>query len=119
LQKEFYRSILWAEKIGNSRSGVPQEIKESEVVEKVTTDITKWSSQWRDESRKNEKIAFEIYRNCMLKKDISKAITAQVFAEDLHKKNSIPGNSLKDTILDDPSLQYILDAIYHVTKSRE
>jgi hypothetical protein len=55
----------------------------------------------------------------MLKKDISKAITAQVFAEDLHKKNSIPGNSLKDTILDDPSLQYILDAIYHVTKSRE
>lgn len=112
-QSDFYRSVLWAEKIANSKSGIPQERKVEEVDEMVQSNYAEWLMKWEGDPRIYEKIAFEIYKKHMIDKDISKAITAQVFAQALEEK------SPKSDLLSANSLQYLLDAIYHVTESRE
>lgn len=110
---EFYRSVLWAEKTANSQSGVPQESKAEEVDETVQSNLKEWLETWGSDPRKDERIAFEIYKKQMLDKRISKAITAQVFAQVLETKS--PKSDLQAA----SSLQYLLDAIYHVTEPRE
>jgi putative ATP-dependent endonuclease of OLD family len=115
---DFYYSILWAEKIENSKKGEPREGKKEEVKEKVKRDIENWAEKYNEDPQKNEKIAFEIYKNTMLDKKISKAITAQVFAQKLEKKFNIESDKekLKEEILSEPNLKYITDAIFHVTE---
>ncbi len=110
---EFYRSVLCAEKIANSQSGVPQESKADQVNETVLSNLKIWLETWGSDSRKDERIAFEIYKKQMLDKRVSKAITAQVFAQVLETKS--PKSDLQAA----SSLQYLLDAIYHVTEPRE
>ena len=110
---DFYRSVLWAEKIANSQSGVPQESKANEVDETVKSNLKEWLETWNSDPRKDERIAFEIYKKQMLDKKISKAIAAQVFAQGLEDKS--PKSDLQTA----SSLQYLLDAIYHVTEPRE
>jgi putative ATP-dependent endonuclease of OLD family len=112
-QKDFYQSILWAEKIANSQTGIPQEGKIEEVKERVRLTCIEWLRKWDGDPRIHEKIAFEIYKKGLLDKGISKAITAQVFAETLEAK------SPKSDLLNAISIQYLLDAIYHVTEPRE
>lgn len=112
-RNDFYRSVLWAEKIANSQTGVPQESKANEVDEIVQSNLKEWLETWDSDPRKNERIAFEIYKKQMLDKRISKAITAQVFAQYLEDKS--PKSDLQAT----SSLQYLLNAIYHVTEPRE
>ena len=114
--KEFYRSLLWAEKIGNSQSGVPQGSKRAEVDKKVREDFECWSKHWDGDERQIEKIAYEIYHNMMVSKAISKAITAQVFAEHLENRLTTDDESLRRELKNAASLQYLLDAIYHVTE---
>lgn len=119
-QTEFYRALLWAEKLSNSQSGIPQESKAGEVDAKVNADLGKWRECWSNNTRKNEKIAFEIYQNMMLGKEISKAVTAQVFAA--HLEERLSGQDacvLKSEIQAAKSLKYILNAIYHVTEPKE
>jgi putative ATP-dependent endonuclease of OLD family len=119
-QKEFYRSMLCAEKIVNSESGIPKESKEDEVNNKVEGDFDEWSKKWEGDDRKKEKIAFEIYQKNMLDKNISKAVTAQVFAQELDKElSSGSGNSLRSKLMSEWTLKYLIDAIYHVTEGRE
>ena len=77
LRTEFYRALLWAEKISNSQSGIPQASKASEVDAKVEADFAKWIECWSGNHREAEKVAFEIYSQTMLEKKISKAVTAQ------------------------------------------
>jgi len=110
---DFYQSVLWAEKIANSQSGVPQESKADEINETIQSNLKEWLEIWASDPRKDEKIAFEIYKNQMLNRKISKAITAQVFARVLEDKTSKPDLQAAST------LQYLLDAIYHVTEPRE
>lgn len=118
---DFYRSVLWAEKVANSKSGVPQESKAEEVDKVVQSDFERWLDTWGDEPRKDEKIAFEIYKNQMLDKEISKAITAQAFAQTLDNKTAVEGaaKSVRSDLQVACTLQYLLDAIYHVTEPRE
>jgi hypothetical protein len=56
----------------------------------------------------------------MLDKDVSKAVTAQVFAQLLNEKFKDPSKveSLKSNLQSATSLKYMLDAIYHVTEPR-
>lgn len=70
-----------------------------------------------NDPRKQEKVAFEIYKKTMLDKDISKAITAQVCAQKLaeYKRR----DKLAAAILTSTHLEYIVDAICHVTKPRD
>ncbi|MBR1368471.1 hypothetical protein RJ53_02710 [Methanocalculus chunghsingensis] len=112
-QKDFYKSLLLAEKIANSQSGIPQERKTGEVDEMVEVNYNKWLEEWDGDPRIYEKIAFEIYKKGLLDKGISKAITAQVFAETIEAK------SPKSDLLEANSIQYLFDAIYHVTEPRE
>jgi putative ATP-dependent endonuclease of OLD family len=119
-RKEFYKAMLWAEKMSNSQSGMPQESKAGEVDAMVGADFAKWLECWNSDPRKNEKIAFELYKRTMLEKRISKAVTAQVFAEHLEDRLKGPdARALSLEIQGASSLQYLLDAIYHVTESRE
>lgn len=110
----FFESVLWAEKISNAKTGEPMQSKVGEVEAKANLDFERWETDWSDDPRKREKIAFEIYNDTMLDKNISKAITAQVFASKLSKCEPI--NKLKKVILKSKNLGYLVDAICHVTK---
>lgn len=112
--KPFYASILWAEKLSNAKTGEPQGDKITEVKSKVKEDLEKWEADWIVDARKQEKIAFEIYKNVMLEKDISKAITAQVFA--LKLRECEERAKLATAIRKSIYFKYIVDAICHVTK---
>lgn len=117
---EFYRALLWAEKMSNSPSGIPQASKASEVDAKVEADFAKWTECWSGNHREAEKVAFELYQRTMLEKGISKAVTAQEFAKHLEDRlKGSDASALKLEIQGASSLQYLLDAIYHVTEPRE
>jgi len=120
-RKEFYRSVLLAEKTDNAKTGNPQDSKIIEVDEKVKSDLNNWSENWKEDPRKEQNIAYEIFQKTMLDKKISKAITAQIFAQKLEKyfENKEGKADLKKMIKTADSLQYLLEAIYHVTKPRE
>ncbi|MFA4824024.1 MAG: AAA family ATPase [Methanoregula sp.] len=117
---DFYQSLLWAEKIGNSKDGIPLESLKESVKTKVGTDIAEWERSLSRDTRKRERIAYAVYKKYMLDKKVSKAITAQVFAQSLEEKNnsSAPG-SVKTSLQSEKTLEYILNAIYHVTECRE
>ncbi len=119
-KKDFYEALLTAEKMDNAKTGLLQDNKIIEVREKVRSDFLNWEKLWNDEPRMDEKIAYKIYQETMLDKEISKAVTAQVFAEILEQRLKTVGQEqLKSQIEEAMSLQYILDAIYYVTKPRE
>lgn len=119
-REKFYRAILWAEKIANSKSGVPQKPKEKEVDDKVVADFANWRQLWGSDARLAERIAFQIYHENMLEREISKAVTAQVFAEHLENRLCGPeADTLRSELQGAGTLQYLLDAIYHVTEPRE
>ena len=115
LRKIFYKSILWAEKIKNAKSGIPQDAKWEEVKNATNENLEKWKTKFKTGDRNREKIAYEIYKETMLKKDISKAVTAQVFAErltDVVAKKS----KIKVYLISEDPLKYLIDAICHVTE---
>jgi putative ATP-dependent endonuclease of the OLD family len=119
-REKFYRGLLWAEKTSNAEGGVPQESKTAEVDKKVVTDFASWAKRWKDDDRKAERIAFEIYQRTMIEREISKAVTAQVFAEHLEERlRGSDADALRSEIQSAVSLQYLLNAIYHVTEPRE
>jgi len=115
--RPFYESVLWAEKLSNAKTGEPQEGKADDVKTKAETDITSWETQWSTDPRRRARVAFEIYKKTMLDKEISKAITAQVFSDkltELKKKEWFAA-----TILKSAHFKYLVDAICHVTKPRD
>lgn len=119
-RKELYRSILWAEKIKNSSGGVPQQSKRQEVDAKAEKDFDEWLQTWTNDDRQNERIAYEIYYRAMVENGISKSVTAQVFADHLERGLSGPdANVVRSQMQGAETLKYLLDAIYHVTESRE
>lgn len=115
--KGLYMSVLWAEKLSNAKTGEPQEGKADNVKTKAEEDVALWEAEWSTDPRKREKIAFEIYKSTMLDKDISKAITSQVFAGKLAQ--FIERDKLRAAILKSDCFKYLVDAICHVTKPRD
>ncbi|WP_248861428.1 ATP-dependent nuclease [Enterococcus faecalis] len=76
LKEELYKSILYAEKIANSNKYALTAKKIEEVDNIVKENLSSWTSKgWSD-----YRIAYEIYNNTLLEKNISKAITAQCLA---------------------------------------
>ena len=116
LKKRFYKAVLWSEKKKNARDGIPEGDKWNEVSDMVQGDLDKWKTSWKADSRKKEKIAFEIYNNNLLKKKISKAVVAQVFSELLDKSFQKNENKIRDILLKQDSIKYLIDAICHVTE---
>jgi putative ATP-dependent endonuclease of the OLD family len=107
--KEFYQAVLCAEKIKNSNKIGLTEEKIREIDGKVSADCVAWES---DRSTAPQ-IAFDIYYNTMIKKNISKAIVAQCFATVLD--SIVDKESLKNRILADEQFKYLIDAINHAT----
>lgn len=115
LRYRFYRTVLWAEKRQNAKSGIPNASKKREVIKQATSDMVQWKAKWKGDHRRDEKIAFEIFKNTMLDRDISKSIVAQEFAASL--AGARKRDELREAILTSPSLAYLIKAIYHVTES--
>lgn len=115
--KPFYESVLWAEKLSNAKAGEPQEGKVGDVKTKAEAELASWEDVWSTDPRRRERVAFEIYKKTMLDKDISKAITAQVFAAKLMKCEERA--KLATAILKSDHFKYLVDAICHVTKPRD
>jgi len=107
--KEFYQAVLYAEKIKNSNKIGLTEKKIQEIDAKTATDFVSWKSNGRTASQ----IAFDIYYNTMISKDISKAIVAQCFATILD--SNADKENLKKRILEDAQFGYIINAINHAT----
>ncbi|GKV68955.1 hypothetical protein NCCP2716_14530 [Sporosarcina sp. NCCP-2716] len=115
LQKELLTAVLRAEKIGNSDViGLTLEKKQ-----KITKDVDELYEEWEKNSTSNEERAFYIYYDLVLKKKISKAITAQCFAEILEDLKGKNPESIKSKLQSDPQLQYIVQAIHHATTGGE
>lgn len=106
LKKWLYRAILYAEKIQNSDKYALTNDKIVEVDKKVTDDF----NLWRTNNFNHYQIAYEIYNNTLLKKDISKAITAQCLASIMQysilKKND---DITKETMFDSDLYQKTID----------
>ena len=119
LKKGFYSAVLWSNKKQSAKGGIPKDDKWHDVNATVKKDLDDWEIRWKGDSRKNEKIAFEIYQNNLMEKRISKAITAQVFAESLAKIFHRDKKKILNTILRQHSLHYLVDAICHVTEPLE
>lgn len=139
IRKLLYKAILYAEKIQNSDKYTLTETKIKEVDDKVKVDFTEWQRLNYDKYR----IAYEIYKKTLLDKKISKAITAQCLASilqfeildnndnkiskevmfdiDLYQKNfnNENNNKLKDKLLKDKYLKYIMDAIKYATRCND
>ncbi|QHH85900.1 hypothetical protein FPL02_20690 [Bacillus paranthracis] len=111
LQKELFEAVLRAEKVQNSDSiGLtPAKIKA------VNKTVEEKYKNWEEENVPNEKRAFYIYSDLMLDKSISKAITAQCFAEVLSQKQKEDPEGLKEKILRDENLKYVVQAINYAT----
>ena len=118
LKRDFYRAVLYAQKIENSNSiGLTHE-KEVEVNEEVD----RMMKEWDDQGWNNEEIAFEIYYNIMLRKSnknskpTSKAIVAQSFAKIL---SECPKEQIKELLINDTThVKYIVDAIMYATSGK-
>jgi len=104
LKRLFYKAVLQAEKIQNSNEIGLTDGKKEDIDQKVETDFESWGSD------DGAKIAGKIYGDYILKKNISKAIIAQCFAEIL---NAEERQKLKKQILGDQYLKYLIDSINH------
>lgn len=66
--------------------------------------------EWEENNKTTEEIAYEIYKNILLDKQISKAVVAQIFAQLLNEADL----TLYD-ICNDEKLKYLVDAIDYAT----
>lgn len=111
LQRELLIAILRAQKIGNSDViGLT-----AEKIAKIDVEVDTLYKQWDDQNFSNEKRAFYIYYDIMLEKNISKAITAQCFAEILEQKKEEDREGIRKRVLEDTKLQYIVQAIKYAS----
>lgn len=109
---EFYKAVLYAKKIQNSDKYVLTDEKEKECDNEVEKKLKKWET----ENWSSERIAYEVYNNILLDKNISKAITAQCFAKLL---NDLDKEEIKRRIFSDKKLKYIIDALKYVCNQGE
>lgn len=105
LRKMLYASIMIAKNIDNK----------SVDFKNIAEESTKEIETWEKEGKSAEEIAFLIYKP-LLKKQASKAITAQWLSRILSKNMT---DKLKSNILNDPYLEYLIKAINHVTDFKE
>lgn len=118
LKKEFYTAVLYAQKIENSNPIGLTPTKEANVNSEVESNL----KAWKDQSWTDEKMAFEIYYNIMLRKSnanskpTSKAIVAQCFAKIIAES---PKEYIKKILVNDKTyLKYLVDAIRYATSQK-
>ncbi|MEQ8554911.1 MAG: AAA family ATPase [Cyclobacteriaceae bacterium] len=116
LREDLYLALRYAIYIKNSDKYGLTEQKRENAQKKVSDDISKWEAKWKDDARKNEKIAFNIYNDIMLKKGQLKSITAQCLANIIGSKNGSEKENLREILETDDYLKYLIDAIKYATK---
>jgi len=111
LTREIYRAVLYARKIQNSEGiGLTDEKREQ-----CDREVNDNMDMWEREGRPREEIAFEVYQGIMQKQSapVSKAIVAQCLAKIL--QDTEDKEQLKERIMGDHNLKYIVDAIFYAT----
>ncbi len=120
LKKDFYLGLLHAEYVKNSDKYGLTEKKKLKALKRLEDDFATWEKKWEKDPRKNQKIAYKIYNDFMLKKGKLKSITAQCFAQIIKDKFELGGNErtdLKQCFETDEYLDYLTKAIkYSVGK---
>jgi putative ATP-dependent endonuclease of the OLD family len=101
IRQSFFKSVLLALKEQKFSAGV----RNFKIIDNRINNLQNEFNNWTDP---DEKIAFHIYFNCILKKNISKAIIAQQFAKLIVEENI-------DLSVNCSQIDYLLDAIIHVT----
>ena len=109
LQKELFIAVLRANKIQNSDKFGLTETKRQEVNEEVNSKY----KEWEENGTSNEERAFYIYHDLMLLGNVSKSITAQCLAQIILSEKI----RLKPLIIEDKTLEYLINAIAYVTNS--
>ena len=110
IKAELYEAILRADFQMSSNETAIAEDDLKTIKESVTDFFNK------NKVLAKEELAFEIYYNTLLKKQISKAITAQYLSEILMQNG---GKEIYyDIITKDPYLKYLVDAICYVTDNK-
>jgi len=105
LSKIFYQAIYICWKSKNKDYVYTKEEKQSFI-----EDANREYCKWLEDDKNIEEIAYKIYKETLLDKQISKAVVAQVFSQLL--------NEVDLTLYDIPSdtkLKYLVDAIEYVT----
>lgn len=112
LRKLFYISILLAESFQHTDSLEFDEDFDwlfENKKSKAEKDFASW------DGLTNEEIAYKLYWEIMQKKDkgqkVSKAIVAQMLSKVIHRELTNGNTTLKQTILDDENLKYLVEAI--------
>lgn len=108
-QEDILRAVLWAKKIQNSDTVGLTDNKKEQVEEA----ISQYMQNFREKDYSSERIAYEIYKNIVTKKndEVSKAIIAQCLSETLLERFKEEADSIKAQILSDPLLKYLVNAI--------
>ncbi|OBQ55193.1 ATP-dependent nuclease [Halodesulfovibrio spirochaetisodalis] len=107
--KSFVRSLLRAKKIGTSKYGILRQDSE----ERLKKEIKELLKVVEDLS--SEEAAKLIYNDTMLTQNISKAITAQVFARALDQRYSKHPRMVREKLTSCDELSYLVDAISYAT----
>jgi putative ATP-dependent endonuclease of OLD family len=105
LKHEFYTAVLRAEKVQNSNQIGLTEEKCNAEEKQVAIDFDGWAA------KSDQEIALKIYEETLLGKDISKAIVAQCFVDVLREQNRENPETLKNKIIADKYVKYLVDAI--------
>lgn len=104
LSELFYQAVYICHK-SKGNDYVYKEEDKNTLIEEAKTQYNKW----KDIDQLNtDQIAYEIYKNTLLDKQLSKAVIAQVFAELLLGHNFVG-------VVEDENLTYLVEAIKNVT----
>lgn len=104
LRNAIHKSILFALATNDLQEEISKEISK-QINEQIEKDITRW----KEDAKSDIEIAVEIYAP-LERKQVSKAVVAQIFSRILTKSKVDVVEILKD-----PYLKYLVDAIKYVT----
>lgn len=112
LSKLFYQAVYISWKIKDTDGKNSYVYTETRNKATLIVEADTQYSQWLQNSKSIEEIAFEIYQKTLLDKQVSKAVVAQIFSQLINEADSTLYN-----IQSDNKLKYLVDAINYVTSN--
>lgn len=112
LSKLFHQAVYISWKIKDADGKNSYVYTETKNKASLIIDADTQYCQWLQDGKSIEEIAFEIYQNILLDKQVSKAVVAQIFSQLLNNADLTLYN-----IRADEKLKYLVDAINYVTSN--
>jgi putative ATP-dependent endonuclease of OLD family len=112
LSKLFYQAVYISWKIKDAEGKNSYVYTETKNKATLIQEADEQYSQWLQDDKSIEEIAFEIYKKTLLDKQVSKAVVAQIFSQILNEADLTSCD-----IKSDDKLKYLVDAINYVTSN--